>query len=368
MDPTILSSDLREAVKTLVSHIVHHRNSRIVLEKIHEIGRKQRLNVARIIIQLVSSFDKLEDLIRVCVDNALDISIDPGMVFRGESVHVKILSELCKTMCGALIQAVVKDEIWHLISRKRSERQIRRHSQNIFDNIVNELGHFPVAFTRLCWLVDTRVFTRHPDMSRLGISNLVFLRFICPTLIEVSSSLPVTKYPKNMTEMVKNIQTLANEATRMEVKDTSKFTLRNLEKMRHLLDRLGTGTINDVPVRHIGYFIFDTSVWIQIVLEIGPGVFKLDDWIFVYNTFYKMMELEKSYPNTYNRTIDYYQFMKSKDIIRSRDRDETVEEFLSYSPETRKRILTRGVSEPIHAVPTLLMVSRSGTPGCSSDR
>lgn len=376
MDPETLGLNLRDAINTLVMYMIDRKKSGIILEKIYDISRKEQFNVAQTIIKLLSSFDRLEDLIKICVDNAiLSTKNDIGLIFRSNSIYVDILSELCKMTCGSLIHAVVKDELWYLVSKKKSERQIRKHSQNILDKILGAKDRFSVSFTRLCSVIGEKLLTKHSEMQLLGISNLIFLRFISPILLDASISLPVAKYPKNMMIMIKNIQLLASSACFYDdssYKKNSKFISKNLSRMRNFLEVLITGTTNDVPLRQLGYFIFDATLWMEIIVKIGLDTFEQNDWLDLYNTFYRVSDVKNVSYETYIRIIEYYEFSKSKDFIRSLNKVDSFEDYLSSSPETRKRMLTRGRSEPIPTIPILPIGKNEHshilTVSCSSDR
>jgi len=361
-----LGTDLHNAVKILIGNLIDPLNSKILLDKLFEVSRKQKFNLAQAVIQLASTLDKIEELIRVCIDNLLDGLIDPGLIFRGENINTKILVELCKITCGTFIQALIKDEMFKLVSKKKSDSKIRGHAQIILHKILTELNYFPEGFTRLCSVVDRRIYARHPSVNLVGMSNLVFLRFIFPILIEMNGSV-VAKYPQNITAMVKMLKNVVTESTRVEIKDKSKFVATNVDATKFFLTRLGAGRISDIPLRQIGYFIIDIDIWMQLILDVGLDIFNLDEWIFVYNTFFRLMQLEKIDSNGYIRVLEYFRFTNSKEVIRSRSHIETFEDYLSSSPETRKRILIRGLSEPIPTLSTIDLV-RSVTPGCSSDR
>lgn len=190
-----LGVQLRSAVKILVDSLINPLSSRVLLDRLYEVNRKRRVNLPTIVIHLVSNLDKIEDLIRVCVDNVLEgVTSDPGLIFRGENINTKILAELCKMVCGTFVQALIKNEIIKLISKKKSEAKIRGHTQQLLNKIFNEMDYFPEAFTRLCAVVDKKIFSRYPDISAIGMANLVFLRFIFPVMIETSTSV-IAKYP-----------------------------------------------------------------------------------------------------------------------------------------------------------------------------
>lgn len=172
-----------------------------------------------------------------------------------------------------------------------------------------------------------------------------------------------------MTLAIKLMQNLVTEATREESRDTSKFIQANLDNMKNFLARLGTGRIHDVPVRQVGYFALDINTWIQLILDVGLDVFDLDEWIFVYNVFFRLTQTAKVDHGSYIRALDYFQFANSKEMIRSRSQIETFEDYLNSSPETRKRILTRGLSEPLPILFSLDELRQSSsTPTCSSSR
>ena len=309
---------------------------------------------ARAIIELASSHNQVEELILVCVQNSILATLDINLIFRSENLYTKILSELCKETCSTFIRDLLMNLVGELVTKKTSEKKILKITRVILERIYNEFNYFPTNFHRLCVLVvrQMRLISPNSD-TRLAMVNLIFLRFLCPLILDLAHG----EHVSNVITATKTIQNLASSALFTNKKRiTDKFILKNLPKMKQFLEVLGKENIVYLPLS-LNVPGTDLKPLIRFVSGSAPSLPELQPF------FGKIAALADENPIMYNQVIDFYNFS-----LRTRLQTVSADDFLGCSPETRKRLLVRGFSEPIPHLRNLERFRTNLHVGCSSDR
>jgi hypothetical protein len=300
------------------------------------------------VIDLVVSQGGAEHFLINIIDHIVGTTPDPALIFRGETLLTKILAEFCKYTSHLLIETLFQSDVVKIITRKYKESYFEDFAESILTKLIAEADHLPPAFMTVCCLINIRIA---PMWRRLAISNLIFLRCISPLLLDLSLRHIEAKHPRNLSYVIKLIQNLANRAALPSSHSQySKFMDRNLDRMGKFLDRF-----NQIPpsdsIRRVPIPLASVTWWIEWIEATGTHTsHQGSDWKPVIEFAARLKAIKSVSPHLYHKIVEYAQGAHRSEALPfppGLDLRPPADHILSASPETQKRLLLRGTSNPI---------------------
>jgi len=181
-------------------------------------------------------------------------------------------------------------------------------------------------------------------------------------MIDIAGKYHQAKYEHNLRDVLKIIQNLANKATKSTIdSDDSSFVQRNISRLHYFFDHIGIKSdtyFSSVPCSN------DTiTKWMNIVKLVGTEI-NSTEWNNIRSIVQSCDNMKTISPDFYNKVIEYYWIERSHNRIIPIPRSYSIDKFLSSSPDTQTKILTRGSSSPV--LSRRSTSASSGVVGCSS--
>ncbi|MDP2438335.1 MAG: hypothetical protein Q8P67_21525 [archaeon] len=197
---------------------------------------------------IASLLGRLEHLIPAVFQGLITDAVDkcptPELLFRGDAMAPRIMKEyLVNTSQPFFIRLLRRDVTKLLLSKKvMNNSQIIKPAQTVLDKICNPELVLPPSLLALCLIIARVVAAKFPGQERPALAGTIFLRFICPMLIQPQlfiNGIPAANV-KNVVHLARLLQALANSTVDQgTISQYEKFfTQANVQKMTAFLHSL----------------------------------------------------------------------------------------------------------------------------------
>lgn len=232
-----------------------------------ELCRTDRQPLATSLLHAFTECGRGAELCRELANAEVTREIDHRALFRGASLATALLDEFMHAHCKPFLQAAIAETVQKLIDAKQSAElnPTKMDSPDdacnnaefllmILDQITLSIFTSPEACPRpvryLCGCLQRAAVAKWPNerfVRTRVVSGFIFLRLICPALVEprawgVATALPPPHAQRSLLMVAKCLQNLANlvefgaKEPYMEV--VNPFILKNKERMVVFLDQL----------------------------------------------------------------------------------------------------------------------------------
>ncbi|KAJ6244467.1 ras gtpase-activating protein [Anaeramoeba flamelloides] len=187
--------------------------------------------VAQLIVSVLRHYNKIVPFINFSIDREVQKTRSPQQLFRTNSMATKMMVALKTPSTNAYITSVLKKPVLEILkiqeeisldSEKTTEEErktnlelIKKLSQKFFDNVFHSSNIIPWEYKEICYHMHNSVKKKFPEYVFISVAGFIFLRVLCPSIINPSSFLklsePVTSNKlKNLVFVAKIIQTFVN--------------------------------------------------------------------------------------------------------------------------------------------------------------
>jgi hypothetical protein len=154
------------------------------------------------IIEVFSKSNKIEDLIEVQLREELDSEkqLDWNVLFREESVITKLVGkyfmlngrEFLLSILYTLIETIKTSGSFEIIPARTQPGENTKHNAKKLMDLVQyfftdtfspRFKNCPPKLKRACIIIKRCIDEKYPSMSKRAVGNLLFLRFVCPTIV-----------------------------------------------------------------------------------------------------------------------------------------------------------------------------------------
>ncbi|KAL4710967.1 hypothetical protein ACJJTC_017932 [Scirpophaga incertulas] len=232
-----------------------------------DLCRTDRQPLATAILHAFTECGRGAELARELVGAELAREVDPRAMFRAASLATAVLDEFMHTQCKPFLQAAISETVQKLIDAKQSAELNPTKMDSpedacnnaefllmILDQITLSIFTSPEACPKpvryLCGCLQRAAVAKWPNerfVRTRVVSGFIFLRLICPALVEprawgLVAAAPPPHAQRSLLMVAKCLQNLANliefgaKEPYMEV--VNPFILKNKERMVVFLDQL----------------------------------------------------------------------------------------------------------------------------------
>eukprot|EP01103_Thecamoeba_quadrilineata_P017176 TRINITY_DN598_c0_g3_i1.p1 TRINITY_DN598_c0_g3~~TRINITY_DN598_c0_g3_i1.p1 ORF type:complete len:480 (-),score=85.64 TRINITY_DN598_c0_g3_i1:42-1481(-) len=260
------------------------------LEEVYGFDIDEDDELLRLLLSFFAQHNKTQDLLRWSISREIKNTQSGPTLFRGISVATKLLGlysfdrlglkYLKKTLLSLVSEVTTCKASFEIdpnkalesgcIDVKKNLERLLNICQELLDKIFRTYEKFPLPIRALFRYTREEVDKKFPEMQRLAIGGLLFLRFLCPAIVTpekygLISAPPSTESRRTLILISKILQNLANavqfdgskEAYMMGIDN---FIVENLQAVNNFFDNLTSVYIDQVTLASPKYqFSHDSS-------------------------------------------------------------------------------------------------------------
>ncbi|KAJ6241095.1 ras gtpase-activating protein [Anaeramoeba flamelloides] len=202
--------------------------------------------VSQTIVNILREHGREIEFLNKTIDREVMKTRTPQQLFRVNSISTKMMSYISQTTGLEWLTSVIKSPVEETINFPEMLSLNKRITQgdkfkkflnftikileNILNNVFNSINQMPIEFRKICYQLNLSVKKKFPKNSDISIAGFIFLRYVCPAIINPSRSIFLEQRisgisRKNLVYFAKIIQTFANKI-QMGLKDRNLAPLK----------------------------------------------------------------------------------------------------------------------------------------------
>src|SRR3989338_3480449 len=142
-------------------------------------------------------------------DSVAELS-GPALMFRGDHLRTRVLREFISQSLGSTLTSYLEPLIKTLAVPPLSEAELSQTARLLIDRLLS--FRFPSEFNAYLGAITETVSQKFPEMERIGISILFFLRYLFPLVLNLPEQFHLEmspEYQTNTLRLIKRLQPLA---------------------------------------------------------------------------------------------------------------------------------------------------------------
>ncbi|KAJ6253458.1 ras gtpase-activating protein [Anaeramoeba flamelloides] len=202
--------------------------------------------VSQTIVNILREHGREIEFLNKTIDREVMKTRTPQQLFRVNSISTKMMSYISQTTGLKWLTSVIKSPVEETINFPEMLTLNKRITQgdklkkflnftikileNILNNVFNSINQMPIEFRKICYQLNLSVKKKFPKNIDISIAGFIFLRYVCPAIINPSRSIFLEQRisgisRKNLVYFAKIIQTFANKI-QMGLKDRNLAPLK----------------------------------------------------------------------------------------------------------------------------------------------
>eukprot|EP01125_Pyxidicula_operculata_P007653 TRINITY_DN2594_c0_g1_i2.p1 TRINITY_DN2594_c0_g1~~TRINITY_DN2594_c0_g1_i2.p1 ORF type:complete len:400 (+),score=113.91 TRINITY_DN2594_c0_g1_i2:784-1983(+) len=248
-------------------------NSMSVTKKLASCSNQKEKVVADCLVKAFEMRNSAAHLIKVFVEDEINSTSDPNIIFRGNTVCTKSVDTFMRLTGMPYLMSTLKPIVAQIYTAGKSceldpsrieEQKEEKREKVAQKNLKNLLGYVDQIFQKICSSIDVvpmnfhNIFEKirlcvegkwpsHPTALYTAASAFIFLRFFCPSLLApklfgLADTHPPSNVARDLTLITKTIQNMANlvifgkkEAFMVPCNE---YIEKNKDTMKKFLDQL----------------------------------------------------------------------------------------------------------------------------------
>jgi len=238
---------------------------------LESISRGNDSDLISCIVNYFEKIGRITHFIKIAISQDIQQTTSANNLFRGESLAAKLVSNFFRKTGLKYLQQCVVDpaigEITHMSSSQVSSDQVQDQLlESLLIRLVSTVDKCPVSIRQICQFTQSEISTKFGEEWYIVAKSLVFLRFICPSLVSpqsYSNSATLSASNTNANEVVNTLVKLSKRVQQvvnnMDIAETH-FSILTRAFISKLMAPVNEPKSNSVFSDHMRCLLLDDMV------------------------------------------------------------------------------------------------------------